>query len=63
MTDRRVANRVSLPLIVVFVLTLLAFLPLAIPRLGAGLQPVHSYSTAGTHPGEGAVLPAPAEQP
>ncbi|MGI4855208.1 MAG: hypothetical protein ACRYF4_14330 [Janthinobacterium lividum] len=53
----------SLPLIVVFVLTLLAFLPLAIPRLGAGLQPVHSYSTAGTHPGEGAVLPAPAEQP
>ena len=58
MNDRRNANQVPLPLIVVFVLTLLAFLPLALPGRGGTVQPVHGYSTPGFHHGEVAPVPA-----
>lgn len=46
MTARRTADRVSLPLIVVFVLTLLAFLPLALPGNATATHPVQGYSGA-----------------
>lgn len=48
MNYRRAANRVPLPLIVVFVLSLLAFLPLAMPGRNTPLKPVQGYST-GNH--------------
>lgn len=63
MNDRRHANRVPLPLIVIFVLTLLAFLPLAIPHTGTSLQPVQGYSTPGLHPSDDKAQAAPANQP
>lgn len=47
MTDRRAVDRVTLPLIVVFLLTLLAFLPLAIPGRSTSPQPVQGYTTPG----------------